>query len=264
MPFKGFNLKYPEYEVITPQTKRSFTLRSLNVSEEEAMKGSMLTPLKVTEHLNQCIYELTIKKPEDITDFKSFLEKVTIKDREALLYGLYHITYEDIRNYEVNCESCKKEYQITVKASEMFSYEVYPSEDNIIEKRVKVALPWSKGVFAYIKQPTLFDEVSALKNYSAMASANIDLLTSTLIIDRFEQETNAKSESIIYDDRNDIIDAYRSLPAKDRKEINKQYSEYFGKYCVNLRMRSSCKHCGHDEMINVDLVENFFRMVYAG
>ena len=47
--FRGFNLKYPEYEVITPQTKRSFTLRSLNVSEEENMKGSMMTPLKITE-----------------------------------------------------------------------------------------------------------------------------------------------------------------------------------------------------------------------
>jgi len=31
MTFKGFAVQYPEYEVITPQTKQSFTLRSLNV-----------------------------------------------------------------------------------------------------------------------------------------------------------------------------------------------------------------------------------------
>jgi len=39
MTFKGFNIAYPEYEVITPQSNQSYTLRSLNVSEEEKLKG---------------------------------------------------------------------------------------------------------------------------------------------------------------------------------------------------------------------------------
>ena len=101
--FKGFNLKYPEYEVITPQTKLSFTIRSLNVQEEERLKGSLLTPQKITEHLNKCLYESLISKPEVVKDFKTFLENVTLKDRDALLYGLYHITYEEIRNYDIKC-----------------------------------------------------------------------------------------------------------------------------------------------------------------
>ena len=54
--FKGFDVKYPEYEVITPQTKLSFTVRSLNVREEERLKGSLMTPTKIHEHLNKCIY----------------------------------------------------------------------------------------------------------------------------------------------------------------------------------------------------------------
>ena len=47
MTFKGFNIKYPEYEVITPHTNLSFTLRSLNVQEEETLKGSLVTPQKI-------------------------------------------------------------------------------------------------------------------------------------------------------------------------------------------------------------------------
>jgi hypothetical protein len=260
--FKGFNLKYPEYEVITPQTKQSFTLRSLNVSEEENMKGSLMTPLKITEHLNQCIYEVLVKKPDDIIDFKTFLEKTTIKDREALIYGLYHITYEEIRNYEIKCSSCKKEYPITAKASDMFSFNVYPNDDNILEKRVKVDLPLSKGVSVYIKQPSLNDEVFSLKNYATLAGTNMDIITQTLIIDKFEQATG-KTDALIYDQRSDIIDAYRTLPSKDRKEINSKYTENFGKYGIDLKMRTFCPACTHDEIVNIDLVENFFRMVYS-
>jgi hypothetical protein len=260
--FKGFNLKYPEYEVITPQTKMSFTLRSLNVSEEENMKGSMMTPLKITEHLNTCLYEVLIKKPDDITDFKSFLNKVTIKDREALLYGLYHITYEEIRNYEIKCNACKKDYPVTAKASDMFSFNVYPYDDNILEKRIKVDLPASPGVSAYIKQPSLNDELTSLKTYATLAGTNMDIITQTLIIDRFEQ-TNNTTEETVYDQRGDIIDAYRSLPSKDRKEINARYTENFGKFGIELKMRSYCPTCSSDEIINIDLVENFFRMVYS-
>ena len=113
MPFKGFNLKYPEYEVITPHTHLSFSLRSLSVSEEERLKGSLLTPTKITEHLNKCLYESIVQKPESITDYKTFLKSLSLKDRDALLYGLYHITYEEIRNYDIRCTNCKKEYPVT-------------------------------------------------------------------------------------------------------------------------------------------------------
>ena len=63
MPFTGFNITYPEYEVITPQTKHTFTLRSLNVQEEEKLKVSMISPQKIAEHLNQCLFESIVKNP---------------------------------------------------------------------------------------------------------------------------------------------------------------------------------------------------------
>ncbi len=260
--FKGFQLKYPEYEVTTPQTKQVFTLRTINVSEEERMKASFLSPQKITEHMNRVIFESLVKQPKSITDFQSFLKFTTTKDRDALLYGLYHISYEEIRNYDVTCTSCRKEYPITVKASDTFSAELYPTDD-ILRKTVKVVLPVSEGVSAVLKQPTLEDEQYMYTRQSVQPGAMLDILTDTLMINQFEQDIEAQVEPTIYKDRSDIVDAYMTLPPRDRRAIIDAYVENFGKYQVSLKMLASCQHCGNQDLMNIDLMENFFRVVHG-
>jgi len=260
--FKGFNIKYPEYEVILPQTHMSFNVRSLNVQEEERLKGSLVTPIRITEHLNKCIYDSITKKPESIKDFNTFLQTVTIKDREALLYGLFHITYEEVRNYNVICGKCEREYPVTVQISNIFTFQKYPGND-VLKKRVKTKLPISQGVSAVIRQPTLIDELNAIKGVGAMAASNLDIVTETLVIDSFEQDIVEQAEPVVYSDREDIIDAYLSLAAKDKRAIHEAYLESFGQYGIELKMKSYCTFCGFEEIINIDLVTNFFRNVYS-
>jgi len=259
--FKGFDVKYPEYEVITPQTKLSFTVRSLNVKEEERLKGSLMTPAKIHEHLNKCIYDAIVQKPKSITDYDAFLKTVTLKDRDALLYGLYHISYEEIRNYDVTCGACSRDYPVTVLASSTFNYLPYP-ENKILEKRIPVELPATKGVTCFLKQPSLFDELMAIKTLGASTEKNMDIITETLIIDKF-QHNPEEGDTVIYSERGDVIDAYLTLPAKDKREVHKQYRDQLGQYGITLRMRSNCIHCGEEEEIDLDLVSNFFRMVYT-
>ena len=222
--FKGFNAKYPEYEVTTPQTKKLFTVRSLNVAEEERMKGSFVSPRQITEHLNKIIFESIVKKPKEITDFPSFLKGVTTKDRDALLYGLYHISYEEIRNYDVTCTSCRKEYPITINASDTFSAELYP-EDDILRKTFEVPLPVTQGVTAIVKQPTLDDELQMYQRQSVQPGAKLDVLTETLAVSQFQQDITEKTEPLVYSDRVDIVDAYMTLPPKDRRAISDKYKE---------------------------------------
>ena len=260
--FKGFNTKYPEYEVVTPQTNDSYTVRTMSVQEEERLKGSLLTPTKVTDHLNKCIYECLVSKPAKVTDFKSFLQNVTLKDRDALLYGLYHITYEEIRNYDIKCGNCRKDYPITVKASDTFNFNSYP-EANILAKEIKLQLPITKTVSIILVQPTLNDESESLKKLSGSVGYTVEVIVETLIIKQFEEDIETQVEPNIYKDRSDIIDAYRSLPAKDKRSIYEKYVEEFGKYNIELKMKSFCAHCGNEEIVNIDLVENFFRMVYT-
>lgn len=262
MTFKGFNVKYPEYEVITPQTKQSFTLRNLNVQEEERMKGSMMTPIKVTEHLNTCIYDAIVKKPDKITDFTSFLKNVTLKDREALLYGLYSATYEDIRNYQVKCISCKSEYPVTIKASDTFNFTMYP-DDDILTKTITLDLPKTSGVSVFIRQPTLFEEMKVIKNMSSRPGSTMDLIIETLTISKFVDNNNPNSDENVYEDRADIMDAYLTLSPIDKRFISDKYYEEFGKYSIELKMKSYCPKCSTEDLIDIDLVENFFRELYS-
>jgi len=260
--FKGFNLKYPEYEVTTPQTLQVFTVRTLNVSEEERLKASFLSPKKITEHMNKVIFESLVKKPENITDYNSFMKYITTKDRDALMYGLYHISYEEIRNYDVTCTSCRKEYPITIKASDTFSADLY-EKDDILRKTIKVDLPVSQGVTAFIKQPTLEDEFIMYSRQSVQPGAKLDVLIDTLAITKFEQDIENNKTPKVYDDRSDIVDAYMTLPPRDRRAIIDAYMENFGKYQVSLKMISHCQHCGNEDLMNIDLMENFFRMVHG-
>lgn len=255
--FKGFSIQYPSYEVITPQTKQSFCVQTLNVMKEERLKGSLVTPIQVTDHLNTIIWESIVKKPENIKTFDDFLKQTTVKDRDAILYGLYHITYEEVRNYNVNCISCGKDFQITVAASSTFDFNGYP-DDNILSAKIKVPLPKSPSVYAILRQPTLFDEINSLKNISA----KIDLITITLPIEQFVQEKDGM-EPIIYKERGDVLDAYLSLPPLDKRAIYNQYYENFGKYCITLKCKTYCPKCGNEEVIDIDLVDQFFRMVYT-
>lgn len=253
--FKGFNVASPEYEVITPHTKLSYTVRSLNVGEEERLKGSLLSKGKISEHLNKCIYESLVSKPDCVTDYKSFLNTTTLRDRDALLFGLYHITYEEIRNYILTCPHCQKENKVTVKASNMFNYNPYP-DDDILTKTVAVKLPITTGVTVHIHQPTLADEDFIIKNVNT-ALYPLDRILQTLIITKFEQD-NTDS---LWDDKSDIIDAYSTLKPRDKKAIYDAYLEEFGKYGIELKMHYSCQFCGHSDDTEVDLVDNFFRMV---
>jgi len=261
MPFTGFNLQYPEYEVTTPHTNLKFNVRSLNVSEEERMKGSFLSPQKITEHLNKIIFESLAEKPKHIKVYEDFKQALTIKDRDALLFGLYHISYEEIRNYDITCSSCQHKYPITTKASDTLSTNAYP-EDNILSKVVEVELPLSKGVKAFIKQPSLAEEAETLQR-QAVLSPNIELLTQAMVITKFEQDVPNAKEPDVYDDRSDIVSAFQTLPARDKRAINDAYIKEFGQYQIELKINVGCPSCGNNEVVNIDLVENFFRMVYG-
>ncbi len=93
--------------------------------------------------------------------------------------------------------------------------------------------------------------------------STLELITETLIIDTFEQDVEDTVEPVVYSDRVDVVDAYLSLPAKDKREIYKKYNEHFGKYGVELKMKNYCPSCGNEDTFDIDLVENFFRSLYA-
>jgi hypothetical protein len=265
--FIGFNEPLPVYEVITPQTKKSFSVRTMTVADEERLKASSLLPNKLSEHLNKCIFDTIVDKPKDMT-YEDFLKQLTILDRDALLYALYHITYDEERIYTVVCSNCGNQQNVKIEASKTFDINMYP-EDDVLEKRVTVPLPILKGYAAVIKQPTLADELFAYNNILPRPDIKTDILINTMIIDKILEigktrktaTEDGSTENVFLSTREDIVDAYLKLPAKDKKAIHKAYYENFGQFCVNLRMKVVCPKCNNEDISAIDLLAQFFRMV---
>ena len=133
-----FKISYPEYSVITPQTNREYTMRSLSVQDEEKFKSSSLAPNQFAGHLNTILWECIVKKPDDIKTFDDFKAKTTLRDREALLYALYHVSYKDINDFDAHCAKCDRNYPVKIDISTCFSMERYiPSGELLLEEKVQ-------------------------------------------------------------------------------------------------------------------------------
>ena len=263
--FKGFDIKYPEYSVITPQTLKEFTIRSLTVSEEETLKASLLTPSTLAEHLNKIIYSCIVKKPDNIKTFNDFLNNLTIKDRDALMYGLYHVTYKDIHNYDVTCESCDNINSVKIDFLKSFKAQFWTSdkpEDSILKKEIPVKFEVAQGITAIIVQPKLIDEQNILKKLTFSSDANRDMNLELLVIKRFEIDRKEAKTPDTIEDRDNILKGYKQLPVTDRKMIDSAYAENFGKYGVAIRSIVKCQKCGSENDVSIDLVKQFFRSIY--
>lgn len=261
MIFKGFDIKYPEYTVQLPQSKLEFSVRSMLTNEEERLKSSMTSPLGIINILNKTLYECIVsEKPE----MQKFLQSISLLDRETLYYGLYQISYSDIKNYTVRCSSCKKEYDVSVESSNCFSINPYTGTDNLLEKKIAIEMPTVPGVMCYIRTPRLIDEFDAVKNFSTRLGYTLDLLNETLIIDRFEITSEIQTEPQIYSDRDNVMDCYLQLPVKDKRIIFDTYTKEFGNYKMDLKFKSFCSNCGNENETTINIVECLFRAIISG
>jgi len=131
--FKGFTIEYPVFTVVCPQTGYTFDVRSLNVSEVSKLKTSLTTPNKAPALLNKVLWESLKSKPDHISNFKEFKQSVTLKDREAIMYGLYQATFGEDRDFAVVCGSCEKEQNVKINMAKVFSMNAYPGSESMKE-----------------------------------------------------------------------------------------------------------------------------------
>ena len=258
--FTGFKPKYPEYEVLVPQTLQEITVRSMTVQDEEALKGSMTNKRKTPELINKAIFDSIVSS--NYTSYDHFLETTTIRDRDALLYGLYHVTYKDIHNYELGCPNCEKTYTIKVELGKIFKMDAWAGEPmEILSQKFEVELESVGNTIALIKQPTLADERDMLGDMLFQSDKHIDMGIEMLIIDRFICSSDSRSPMHI-SDRADIFRAYSAMLPIDRKTINRTYMDKFGKFGMDLTIASRCTHCGHENETQLDLLTQFFRSIF--
>jgi hypothetical protein len=259
--FTGFGIKYPEYALVTPQTLQEYTIRSMTVQEEETLKASLLTPARLPDHLNSILFSCTVKKPDNIKTFDDFLNSTTVKDRDALMYALYHVTYKDIHLYDVTCSNCSNVNSVKINFLKSVSIVQWPNKDSILKKRVEVPLELAAGVTAIVRQPTLAQESTLLKTISFNDEATRDMNMDLLIIEKFKVDGQDPKNPDFIEDRDNILKGYKQLPATDRRLIDKAYADNFGEYHIDIKSKVICQKCQSEEEISIDLVRQFFRAV---
>lgn len=130
--FKGFKtLVRPSYSVITPQAGFPYEVRGMSVGETAQLRASNIGTTKIWGVINKVIWNCITDAPEVVSDYDSFLENTTIRDRESLLYAVDHATYGDKKQYTVTCSECKHEQNVHTTFGEMFSMNPYPGSETI-------------------------------------------------------------------------------------------------------------------------------------
>lgn len=123
--------EYPHYSVICPQTGFTFDVRTLNVQEVNQLKGSMMVQTKTPSLINKIIWGAIESKPDDISDLDTFKKMITLRDREAILYGIYCFTFGDEEEFKVMCRKCEHEEHVKISMEKLFSMNAYPGSESI-------------------------------------------------------------------------------------------------------------------------------------
>jgi len=255
-------LAYPVYTCVCPQTKWTFDVRCLTVSEEDKLLQSATFGYQMLHNLNEVIYRCITAKPDTVKTFEDFRKKVTQKDRDALLYSLVQASDADKQVIETTCFSCRAQETVTVKLSDCFSATLYEGEEGkILEERPTVTSTVGEWDIVFtLRAPTLEHERQVMTYLGTKPTVNI--LTLLLITEKIEfkkaGEDTVKEEAT---NLSDIEVAVRSLPSKVIKKVRKAYQTTLGKYGIDLKYKFICSSCGATNEHTIDLVEALFRTV---
>lgn len=236
----------------------------------------MITPSKIARHLAETLWKCIVKKPDHIKTFDDFITKNTMKDRDALLFGLYVSTYKGIQNFNIRCsnESCGFMNAVKIDIEKGLRIEFWDA-DEVIDRKTgntkgsvldyvkTVPLEVFKGVNCMIKSPTMKDEidVSESNNFTSDDVRNMQL--SLTMVDKFTIDPNEKNpngDQIL--DRGNIYDAYNSLTPADRKLIENAFDAEFNKYQIKIVSKVKCQKCGEMRDVEIDIAQQFFRSLF--
>ncbi|MCK9597026.1 hypothetical protein M0R19_07615 [Candidatus Pacearchaeota archaeon] len=259
--FRGIQIKVPEIEVLCPQSKKKFRIRSLSLGEEANMKSSLLASNgPISTKLNEIIYNAIVD--EEKPTFEEFLKTTSTRDRDALLLGLYQITYGDeyvLENYQCVNPRCQKTYNLKTKLSNGFNISAYNGKEDLLTKEVPVEL--AENVIAYVQQPTLEYEK---KVYEKLAEN--DLLTPLYLKISKLDITNADGNFVLSLDKDELdysMVISKQLYSNHKTKINEAYYENFGKYDVGVTIVNMCPFCRQKDEFELDFVKQFFLVVFG-
>ena len=122
----------PTFTIAAPQTGFVFDVRALTVKEVHSMKETMTSNSRAVTIIHDIIWGAIVRKPDGIKTFEDFLLNTTLKDREAIAYGIYVMTFGKEKLFEVYCLNCQKTQKIKINFKDIYSAELYPKASTVI------------------------------------------------------------------------------------------------------------------------------------
>ena len=255
--------EYPVYTCITPQTKWTFDVRCLTVSEQDRLLQSSTFGYSLINNINEVIWKTVVNKPDHIKTYEDFLKNVTVKDREALMYSILQASDADEQVFDITCPRCGNQESIQVRLSECFSATIWDGEPGeILNVKEKVSVEIGKyNVEFTLIVPTLYREkrIYMYLGNKQISPILLPLLYSIELVEFKNKDTNSlemKAETLT-----DIESCIRGLPGKTVKRIRNKLIDTFGKYTMDLRYKYICSSCGFETMQDVDLLGALFRTI---
>lgn len=252
----SFDITYPVYEVITVQTLANYKIKSMTFADELELRGNILASNKsIVNQLNKVLFKMITEKPEQITDYDTWLKMTTLIDRKSIVAGLYHISYGESYVVTDRCPNCGHTNTSKININKTAQVTMYEGEPfSILKDTIEVTLPVSK-IICTVGVPTLQNELDAMSYQMDDKLAEISQITKKMVIgpDTIEN-TDAKTLFT-------ISNILKTLPAIDVKTIVNTFVDKFTKYDIKLPYKVTCSNCKNIITSEMDFVEQLFRVV---
>ena len=258
---------FPVFEVVTPHTNHSFTVRSMTVDQESVIKESSVSPVKFDTIVSQTIFDCIENKEPPFTTLEGFEKNLTGRDREALIFGLVIASYGETQKYSYKCPNCGKEFEVEINLAENADVKIYDGNEDLVNKEITIDLPVSKYQ-AIVKLPSLWESKN-IYNIKGVDKSLLDKMSEFNIVKKMiipgtevDKDTGeVKERNYVVDKLLDIYNTIKGLPARDRKAIQNSVIDLYGKYGVNVNVPTVCPSCGHEFETRLDVVQELFRLL---
>ena len=271
--------KVRQREVVLPTAKITVVTRPLLVGDDIAIRSSIVSPDTYDSNICQLLYNHTEFPNNSKPDYQTFVDSITIADKQMLIWGILASTYREIKDEKVVCNKCKEENIVTI-----------PYDDLIHDDSITI---WTEPAppKEYIRTCTInigtedIDRLEVDLGYLPISYrlAILSMISIEKIRENFntlgtilslpEQLASITKEIRIISPDNEISRinniqelhiAYKNFLTYDIMElIQKEYS-YFDKYNPRFYTHIQCPKCGNMILYEADMEVSLFRNYFHG
>jgi len=263
-------------ELILPIAKLEVFVSPLLVSDDLQIRSSIVSPDNYDNEICSMIFKHTQFKTTQLS-YNDFLNKLTLIDKQVLLWGILNSTYKTISDENVKCSKCGNVSKVNI------------NYDDLLHEDSLMAWEEDKPVDQFIKTCNIdinSEDITKLEIDLAITSLQYRISTLRLVsTEKIKENYNSigsiftiaeqltsitkeirvfSPDSTIYPINNlqEIHMAYYKLTHDIIEKIRIEY-EYFNKYIPSFYTNVKCINCENITKHTIDpevfLFRNYFR-----